>query len=80
MNNLVIGLVLIVAWYVCKLIYEIGSEVIVSNLHAADWYAVLCKKKPKMPKDIREKIKESKCESAPYKGSAYGFLSERVVK
>jgi hypothetical protein len=77
MNNLVIGLVLIVAWYVCKMIYEIGSEIVMSNLHAADWYAVLCKKKPKMPKNIMEKIKESSNESAPYKGSAYGFMARR---
>lgn len=81
MNYVLIGLAVSIGWHVGKLVYGVIEEVVMTNLHAADWYAVLCKKMPKpekIPAGLNSHMKELKKakEQEPYKGTSFGFRAQ----
>lgn len=50
MKYLVIGLLLGIGWQAAELAFGIVSEIIFTNLHNANWYQILCRKKEKTDK------------------------------
>lgn len=70
MNYIFIGLAVSIGWHLVKLFYKFVEEVMFTRLHAAEWYAVLCKRQSRkfappmndgMPKEI------------PYRKTSIGF-------
>ena len=70
MKYILIGIAISAGWHLVKLIYKFLEEVIFTRLHAAEWYAVLCKKQTgKVIPLAKETLKKDKS----YKETAFGF-------
>ena len=70
MKYILIGLAISLGWHLGKLLYKFLEEVIFTRLHAAEWYAVLCKKQTrKVIPLVKENIKKDKS----YKDTNFGF-------
>lgn len=74
---LLIGLLVSIGWHIGKLLFELAKEVIFTRLHAADWYAVLCKKKPKPIKPHKNIIRDGTSRVEDYKGTSIGFITRQ---